>query len=101
MIQKETYLNHYPSYNIRGIFVNIIFKGRVKEILESMVEQGYANSQSEAARLAVVQFGEKHFNETELVNKKLDFIDEQIKKGKRKVLNAEQALGKYSKHLKS
>lgn len=80
--------------------MNVDFRGRTKQILENMVEEGYANTQSEAARLAIVQFGEEHFSEVELVNRKLDKIDQDIKAGKRKLLNADQALGKYSKHLK-
>lgn len=39
-------------------------------------------------------------NEIELVNRKLDFLDQQAKLGKRKTLNSEQALGKYAKYLK-
>lgn len=39
-------------------------------------------------------------NEVELVNRKLDFLDRQARLGKRKVLNSEQALGKYAKFLK-
>lgn len=65
-----------------------------------MVEEGYANTQSEAARLAIIQFGENHFDEVELVNKKLDRIDQDIKSGKRKLLNADQALGSYAKYVK-
>jgi len=80
--------------------MNVDFRGRTKQILESMVEEGYANTQSEAARLAIVQFGEEHFSEVELVNRKLDRIDQDIKAGKRKLLNADQALGEYAKHLK-
>ena len=80
--------------------MNVDFRGRTKQILENMVEEGYANTQSEAARLAIIQFGEEHFSEVELVNRKLDRIDQDIKAGKRKLLNADQALGKYAKHLK-
>ena len=80
--------------------MNVTFRGRTKEVLENMVEEGYANTQSEAARLAIIQFGEEHFNEVELVNRKLDKIDQDIKSGKRKLLNADQALGEYAKHLK-
>lgn len=80
--------------------MNVDFRGRTKQILESMVEKGYANTQSEAARLAIVQFGEEHFNEVKLVNKKLDKIDQDIETGKRKILNADQALGEYAKYLK-
>ena len=80
--------------------MNVDFRGRTKQILESMVEEGYANTQSEAARLAIIQFGENHFDEVELVNKKLDRIDQDIKSGKRKLLNADQALGSYAKYVK-
>ncbi len=80
--------------------MNVIFRGRTKEVLENMVEEGYANTQSEAARLAVISFGEEHFSEVELVNRKLDRIDQDIKAGKRKLLNADEALGSYAKYLK-
>lgn len=39
-------------------------------------------------------------NEVELVNRKLDFLDRQARLGKRRILNSEQALGKYAKYLK-
>ncbi len=80
--------------------MNVILRGKTKEILEDMVEDGYANTQSEAVRLAIINFGEDHFNEEEMVNRKLDLIDEQIKKGKRKLLKADKGLGKYAKYLK-
>jgi hypothetical protein len=51
-------------------------------------------------RLALVNFGEKHLSETELVNKKLDRLDREISSGKRKLLTPKEALGKYAKHLK-
>lgn len=38
--------------------------------------------------------------EVELVNRKLDFLDRQARLGKRRILNSEQALGKYAKYLK-
>ena len=80
--------------------MNIVLRGRIKQILESMVEEGFANTRSEAVRLAVISFGEEHFSEEELVNRKLDVLDGKIKEGKRKLLNADQALGSYSKYLK-
>ncbi|MCR4335160.1 MAG: hypothetical protein NUV57_01335 [archaeon] len=80
--------------------MNIDFRGKTKQILESMVEEGYANTQSEAARLAIVQFGEEHFNEAELVNRKLDKLNKDIDEGKSKLLTPEEALGKYAKFLK-
>ena len=80
--------------------MNVILRGRTKEIVENMVEEGYANSQSEAVRMAIVDFGQHHLSEAELVNRKLDRIDQDIKAGKRKLLNADEALGEYSKHVK-
>jgi len=80
--------------------LNVIIRGVAKDILESMVATGYANTQSEAIRLAIIDFGKGHLSEAELVNRKIDFINRQIKDGKMKLLNADQALGKYAKNLK-
>ncbi len=80
--------------------MNVILRGRTKEILETMVEEGFANSQSEAIRMAIVDFGQHYLSETELVNRKLDLIDQGIKTGKRKLLGAGQALGRHSKYVK-
>ncbi len=80
--------------------MNVILNGKTKEIVETMVEEGYANSQSEAIRLAIVNFGQEHLREVELVSKKLDRIDQEIKEGKRRLLTADEALGKYSKLAK-
>lgn len=80
--------------------MNVILRGRTKEIVETLVKEGYANSQSEAVRLAIVDFGQHHLNEVELVNRKLDRIDQDIKAGKRKLLTADEALGSYAKYLK-
>jgi Arc/MetJ-type ribon-helix-helix transcriptional regulator len=80
--------------------MNVILRGRIKNIVKTMVDEGYANSQSEAVRLAIVDFGEHYISEEELVNSKLDRIDAEIKIGKRKLIGAEEALGKYTKYLK-
>ena len=80
--------------------MNVDFRGRTKQILKSMVEEGFANTQSEAARLAIIQFGDEHFNEVELVNRKLDRLNKDIEKGRSKLLTPEEALGKYAKFLK-
>jgi len=82
------------------LFMNVILRGKTKEIVETMVEEGYANSQSEAVRMAIVDFEQHHLSEVELVNRKLDSIDQDIKLGKRKLLDADEALGSYAKHLK-
>ncbi len=77
--------------------MNVILKGKTKEIVETMVEEGYANSQSEAIRLALINFDKDRMKEADLVNQKLDRIDRDIQSGKRKLLTAKQALGKYAK----
>ena len=80
--------------------MNVVLRGKVRDVLESMVTGGYANTLSEAIRLAIISFGRERLNETELVNKKLEHIDLQIKQGKRKLLNSAQALGSYAKYIK-
>ena len=86
--------------SFRGINVNVLFRGKTRGILEAMVEEGYANSLSEAVRLTINSFGEKHFDENGKVAKKLDRIDQGINSGKRKKLTAKEAMGDYAKHLK-
>jgi hypothetical protein len=68
--------------------------------LDIMIEEGYANIKSEAIRFAILDFGEKRVNEWLLVMKKLDTIDNEIRGGRRRVLNTRQALGIYAKHVK-
>jgi len=80
--------------------MNVVLRGVTKQIVEEMVRAGYANTQSEAIRLSIISFKQNRMNEEELVNRKLDRIDEQVRAGKRKLLNAKQAMGPYSKHLK-
>ncbi len=80
--------------------MNVTLRGKTKQILETMVEDGYANTQSEAIRLAIVQFGNEYLDEETLVNRKLDAIDKGISEGKRRLLTPGQALGSHAKHLK-
>ena len=80
--------------------MNVILRGATKQFVEEMVKEGYANTQSEAIRLSIINFRQNRMNEEELVNRKLDRIDEQTRTGKRKLLNAKQAMGPYAKHLK-
>jgi Arc/MetJ-type ribon-helix-helix transcriptional regulator len=65
-----------------------------------MVTEGYANTKSEAIRLAVLNFGEEHNIEETLIKEKLDKIDHRIREGKRKLLSTKEALGVYAKHVK-
>ncbi len=80
--------------------MNVTLRGRVQQILDMMIEEGYANTKSEAIRLAILDFGEKRVNEGLLVKGKLDLIDNEIRGGRRRVLNTRQALGIYAKHVK-
>jgi len=80
--------------------MNVTLRGRTKQILETMVDKGYANTLSEAVRLTIIDFGETHLSEEELVSRKLDRIDGEIREGKRKLLSASEALGTYAKHAK-
>lgn len=73
--------------------MNVTLKGKTRQILENMVLEGYANTKSEAIRLAIINFGEKHSVEEIRVKEKLDKIDGRIKEGKRKLLNTKEALG--------
>ena len=79
--------------------MNVTLRGRTRQILEGMVAEGYANTLSEAIRLAILNFEEKHIEER-LVKERLDKIDKEIKEGKRKVLNSREALGKYAKYVR-
>lgn len=81
--------------------MNVILRGVTKQVLDDMIKTGYANTQSEAIRLAILYFGKEQLNnEVELINKKLDYIDNEIKSGRKKLLNADEALGEYAKYLK-
>ena len=44
--------------------MNVILRGETKSILESMVNLGYANTQSEAIRLAILWFGQNILQKT-------------------------------------
>lgn len=80
--------------------MNVTLRNRMMQILDSMVEEGYANTKSEAIRLAILSFGERYIGEDILVEEKLNRIDTAVRAGKRKTLNAKEALGDYAKYLK-
>ena len=80
--------------------MNVTLRGRIRQILETMVAEGYANTKSEAIRLAILDFGEKHIDEEIMVRAKLDKINKEIKEGKRKLLNSKEAMGVYAKYTK-
>lgn len=76
--------------------MNVNLRGRVLQILDDIVAEGYANTKSEAIRLAILDFGKKNLSADDLVGLKLDKIDMEINAGKRKLLNAKEALGRYA-----
>lgn len=80
--------------------MNVILKGRARQVVEEMVDMGYANTKSEAVRLAIINFGEKQLSEAELVRRKLDQMDREVVEGKRRLLTPEEAMGKYAKGIK-
>lgn len=80
--------------------MNVTLRGRVQQIINTMVREGYANTKSEAIRLAILNFGEKHVTEEIMVKEKLDKIDRGIREGRLKTLNSKEALGVYAKYVK-
>ena len=80
--------------------MNVTLRGKILQILDTMVREGYANTKSEAIRLAILDFGEEHISEEVMVKEKLDKIDRGIRDGKRKVLGSKEALGVYAKYAK-
>jgi hypothetical protein len=80
--------------------MNVTITGVPEKILNKMISDGYASTKSEAIRLAIISFGKsKHDIEIEMVNRKIDWIEEQVRLGKRKTLTPEEALGKYAKYI--
>jgi Arc/MetJ-type ribon-helix-helix transcriptional regulator len=77
--------------------MNVNLRGKALQALEEMVTEGYANTKSEAIRLAILDFGRKNASANDLIGHKLDKIDREISAGKRKLLNANEALGRYAK----
>ena len=80
--------------------MNVNLRGRVRQILDDMISAGYANTKSEAIRLAIINFGEKHVSEEAMEERKLNRFEREIKEGKRKLLGSREALGVYAKHVK-
>ena len=80
--------------------MNVTLRGRVEQILDFMVKAGYANTKSEAIRLAILSFGEEHAKEELMVGAKLDRINKEIAERKRKLINSKEALGAYAKYAK-
>lgn len=66
---NRTYVNHdiiYYTVIYRCGRINVTLRGRVRQILDDMVKEGYANTKSEAIRLAILDFGKAHGSEEDL-----------------------------------
>ena len=86
--------------------LNLKIEGLPEEVINELVERGIASNKSEAIRLAILHYNDhygikpiKEYLEDELAVRKMQYLDEQIAKGKRKLISAKEALGKYSKLL--
>ncbi len=65
--------------------INIELKGYTAEVVEKMLEDGYAKTKTEAIRLALFEFDQIHkLTEEELYAKATDKILKDIKSGKEK-----------------
>lgn len=70
------------------------FEGTVESILEYLVKQKYYSNRSEAIRAGILELGQRwnvlpKADEVELVVRKMQRIDEDIQKGKRRVHSLE------------
>lgn len=89
------------------MMMNLKLDGLSEEVVNIVVSRGIASNKTEAIRLMVLHYNE-HFGirpmnsylEDALAVRKMQKIDREIDAGRRKVLNAKEALGKYAKYLK-
>ncbi len=75
--------------------LNVVLRGVSREVLEKMISRGYANTQSEAIRLAVISFGKNEQILDELAAKNAEKINSEIKRGRHKVLSVKQLSKKH------
>ncbi len=86
--------------------LNLRLEGLPEEVLNAVVRMGVASNRTEAIRLMILHYNE-HYGiqpmtpkmEREALIRRIDEIDAEIASGKRKVLTAKEALGKYAKYL--
>jgi Arc/MetJ-type ribon-helix-helix transcriptional regulator len=90
-------------YFIGGIMnINLKLTGVPERAIDQFIELGYASSKTEAIRFAILRTLDdikKQDREDELVVKKMQQMDEDLKSGKAKILNSKEALGEYEKYL--
>jgi hypothetical protein len=92
LIQNES----FKSSSLRTTYgvneMNVVVKGVQKQVLDAMIEKGYASTQSEAIRLALFWFGQSKLNLDELAVKKMEKLHKEIKSSKRKVYSLDEMI---------
>lgn len=90
------------------MMINLKLEGFPEEILNLMVERKIASNKTEAIRLALFHYNEhfkikemRQYLEDELVVRKIQAMEKDVKQGKKKMLSAKEALGEeYAAMLK-
>ena len=86
------------------INIHAQFKGIIAETIEDMIQSGRAATRTEAIRLALLDYRERHLSKSEELDRlavaKMQRMDKELQEGKRKLISKEKALGKYAKLLK-
>ena len=77
--------------------VNFDLNGSLEEYVLARIKAGYATSKAEVIRASLLRA--KQAEEDHLAVLKMQKIDAEIASGKRKLLTAKQAMGKYAKYL--
>ena len=79
------------------------FTGEVAETIEEIIKRGRAASRTEAIRLALLDYRQHHLRneagQDRFAVKRMQEMENEIKKGKKKVLTEEEVLKKYP-HLR-
>ena len=85
------------------INIHAQFKGVIADTIEEIIQSGRAASKTEAIRLAILDYRERHLDKEaeldRLAVKKMKCIDKEIEQGKRKVLSEEDIQKKFP-HLR-
>ena len=81
--------------------IQVKFTGTMEQIIDAAIDEGLAKTKTEALRLGLIELNNKYAllsrgAEDELALRKMRQIDEELKKGKRKLLSEKEALSKYA-----
>lgn len=88
------------------MILNMKLEGFPEEILNEIVHKGIASNKTEAIRLMIIEYNERHnitpmsqFLEDKLAIKKMQEMQNELKEGKKKILSKQDVLKKYP-HLR-